>query len=245
MSSTTTFTHTPELGSRTNAKRLPNGEPAAPERDPHAVPTFDDTSLSHPDEPVLYLPPLLSLLPERFDTAPSNSPYGSLSTQTRLPDIDPASLSLHKALHAFQPVSRAYSSLPYSEAFNWEALRLPEDQEREWYCVVFRSKRKSGSDGTPLYEADRLAHEEAVRNGGLILYWYGIPDPATGMNLATCIWQSRKHAIAANSRPSHIQAMRLAAGSYEVYTLERHVLRKVKGEKGVTVEPFVSGEVGW
>lgn len=82
------------------------------------------------------------------------------------------------------------------------------------------------------------------------------------MNLATCIWQSRKHAIAgaanfpillhdlmhtfaANSRPHHIRAMMLAKDSYEVYDLERYVLRKVAGVTGVTVQPFVAGEVGW
>lgn len=40
--------------------------------------------------------------------------------------------------------------------------------------------------------------------------------------------------------------MRLAAVSYEVYRLERYVLRKNKGETGITVEPFNGvGEVGW
>ena len=112
-----------------------------------------------------------------------------------------------------------------------------------------------------LYSADRLAHEEAIRNGGvralidrllrahfsiqLILYWYGIPHPETRMNLATCIWQSRKHAIAANTRPHHINAMKLAADSYEIYALERFILRKLHGEEGITVEPFNGGEVGW
>lgn len=77
------------------------------------------------------------------------------------------------------------------------------------------------------------------------MYWYGIPNPQTGMNLATCIWQSRKHAVAANSRPHHIKAMRLAAQSYDVYSLNRYVLKKVKGEEGVTIEPYEGGDVGW
>jgi hypothetical protein len=89
-----------------------------------------------------------------------------------------------------------------------------------------------------LYAADQKAHEEAVSNGGvrmflgiafsffstshsqLIMYWYGTPHAATGINMATCVWQSREHAIAANSRPHHIQAMKLAAASYEMYDLE-------------------------
>ncbi|KAH6910428.1 hypothetical protein BKA70DRAFT_1221026 [Coprinopsis sp. MPI-PUGE-AT-0042] len=200
------------------------------DRDPHKLPSFN---LAEPSVPVLYLPPLLSSLPERFPrhdaTTSNNAP---LITATRLPDIDPASLSLHKALHHFQPVTSEYAE-------------LPEEDEREWYCVAFRSQRKAGSDGEPLYEADRLAHEEAVSNGGLIMYWYGLPNPRTGMNLATCIWQSRKHASAANSRPHHIKAMRLAALSYEVYALHRYKLVKVKGERGVTVEPYDGGDVGW
>ncbi|KAG5645213.1 hypothetical protein DXG03_006731 [Asterophora parasitica] len=241
-----TFTHPP------HPSQLSHTEPAAltvslepVERDPHDLPSFDSTSLTKPHAPVLYLPPLLSSLPDRYPSEPIPSENPPLVTETRLPDIDPASLSLHKALHHFKPLDADYANKPYPEAFNWSELVLPEDEEREWYVVVFRSKRKAGSDGGALYDADKLAHEEAVRNGGLILYWYGIPNPETGINLATCIWQSRKHAVAANTRPHHIKAMRLAAHSYEVYSLARHVLRKEKGSTGVTVEPYVDGEVGW
>ena len=79
----------------------------------------------------------------------------------------------------------------------------------------------------------------------LILYWYGIPNPVTGLNLATCIWQSRQHAIAANSRPHHVRAMRLAAASYERYELNRYRLSKRKGETTLKITPFDSGDVGW
>ncbi len=70
------------------------------------------------------------------------------------------------------------------------------------------------------------------------------PSPPQ-INLATCIWQSRKHARAAIGGPEHIKAMKLASTSYEMYTLERHVLRKKAGEEGVVVENYVDGEVGW
>lgn len=51
------------------------------------------------------------------------------------------------------------------------------------YCVVFRSKRnKRDVDiDRELYEADAKAHSEAIRHGGLLLYWYGVPDPVTGV----------------------------------------------------------------
>jgi hypothetical protein len=81
-----------------------------------------------------------------------------------------------------------YAAREYSDAFNWSELGLDEGVEREWYCVVFRSRRNKESESLSLYQADREAHEEAVKNGGLVMYWYGVPDE-TGLNLATCIWQ--------------------------------------------------------
>ncbi|QRV94116.1 hypothetical protein RhiJN_22134 [Ceratobasidium sp. AG-Ba] len=253
------------------------------ERDPHALPTFTNASLQDPTTPVLYLPPLLSALPrviqepkersantgnhdyynEYYSRAPSKGvplpklpphPDRLQPTATRLPDIDPASLSLHRALHFLKP-KEGFARLPYAEVFNWDeignayhsedGIGVKGELEREWYVVAFRSRRKAGSDSASLYEADRLAHEEAVQNGGLIMYWYGVPDPETGDNLATCVWQSRAHAVAANSRPHHIKAMRLAAASFEYYTLERHVIRRWRGVPGLEVVPYAGGEVGW
>ena len=121
---------------------------AVEEHDPHHLPTFGSTTLTAPTAPILYLPPLLSSLPPGYAQPPEHtSNYRPLTTDTRLPDIDPVSLMLHKALHKFQPTTTEYSVIPYEEAFNWSELHLPEDSEREWYCVVFRSKRKEGSDG--------------------------------------------------------------------------------------------------
>jgi hypothetical protein len=92
------------------------------------------------------------------------------------------------------------------------------------------------------------------------MYWYGTPHPTTGVNLATCIWESRAHARAANGRPHHVKAMRLAAAAYEMYALEvramrywedtqmlmmpqRYTLRKVAGEEGVRIEDY--SEASW
>jgi hypothetical protein len=152
--STITLTHPPqqadigsyELPSSISLTSSP--DPSTTQRDPHSFPSFDEKSLTEPQEHVLYLPPLLSSLPERFpsEALPLQNP--PLVTETRLPDIDPASLSLHKALHHFKPLNSSYASTDYGEAFNWSELTLPEDEEREWYAVVFRSKRKVDSDST-------------------------------------------------------------------------------------------------
>jgi len=213
--------------------------------DPHLPPSCHSNAI-HPQPPILYLPPFLSSLPEHIDIGKSlvQTPFRPIVTETRLPDIDDASLSLHKALHTFRPLTSRYANTSYKEAFNWSELSLPRNDEREWYCVAFRSKRRSGSDSKALYDADKNAHEEAIQAGGLLLYWYGVPDVETGMNLATCIWQSRKHASAANTRPHHRKAVELAARSYEVYSLERHRLVKLRGESSVFVIPYLGGDVG-
>ena len=73
------------------------------------------------------------------------------------------------------------------------------------------------------------------------MYWYGTPDSETGLNLATCVWQSRASAVAAISRPHHIRAQRQAASAYEMYELERWTLRKTAGSRYLEVVPYVEG----
>jgi hypothetical protein len=123
-----------------------SSRPLNSDRDPHLLPEFTSTSLASPTSPILYLPPLLSSLPSALTHPLPPNLNPPLQTETRLPDIDPVSLSLHKALHHFRPVSGDYAESRYDEAFNWGELLLAEDEEREWYCVVFRSKRKEGSE---------------------------------------------------------------------------------------------------
>ena len=74
------------------------------------------------------------------------------------------------------------------------------------------------------------------------MYWYGMPERGTGRNLATCIWQSRAHALAANTRPNHIRAIRVAAQSYANFQLERYTLRKTAGSRRLEVLPFDGDE---
>jgi len=210
--------------------------------DPHDPPFVGKDAPIHFDQPILYLPPLISSLPCSFPNhTHTSTDRVPKTTEARLPDIDAASLSLHRALHNFCPLTENYAATTYAEAFNWDELDLPEEDEHDWYCVAFRSIRKPGSESGPLYEADRLAHEEAIKNGGLIMYWYGTPDPETGLNLATCVWQSRASAVAAISRPHHIRAQRQAAGAYEMYELERWTLRKQAGSRYLEVLPYVEG----
>jgi hypothetical protein len=136
---------------------------------------------------LLYLPPLLSLLPSQLPPPPSSEPFSFKEpkvgyTTGRLPEIDAASVALHGALHRFRPTTEDYATELYTDAFNWDELQLPEEIEREWYAlfrpfqgregaqcqdgryiVAFRSVRAADSPSRDLYEADRAAHEEAVK----------------------------------------------------------------------------------
>ncbi|BEJ17760.1 hypothetical protein CspHIS471_0700280 [Cutaneotrichosporon sp. HIS471] len=213
---------------------------AAPVFQAHHQPPPPITSGIPHSDPILYLPPLLSRLPRAHEHLSEHS----TEFDTRLPDIDPASLFLHQALHYFRPRDGKYAAREYPDAFNWHDLALPEQVEREWYAVVFRSRRRPESSSLSLYAADRAAHVEAVMNGGLVMYWYGVPDES-GLNLATCIWQSRKHAVNAISGPKHIDAMKQARGAYETYDLERWVITKPHGQTGLIIERWDGGDVGW
>ncbi|CAD6568522.1 MAG: hypothetical protein CYPHOPRED_002686 [Cyphobasidiales sp. Tagirdzhanova-0007] len=194
-------------------------------------------------------PPLLSRLPlNLLASSTSSRPTNTRKcivgyTDNHLPAIDETSLALHFALSSFHAVNDQYATLPYTEAFNWDEIQLPLESEREWYIVAFRSVRRQDADTTLLYQADREAHEEAVAAGGLLLYWYGAVNTARH-NLATCIWQSRQYAIAANHNPKHALAAKLASATYEVYALERYILRKSKGVTRLVIEPWKGEDIG-
>ena len=156
-----------------------------------------------------------------------------------LPHPVPWSDTSATACPAFTSAStRALAQLRTS--FNWSSLpTLPSTTEpHTWYGVLFLSVRQPGSESTSFYEADRLAHEEATRSGGLIMYWYGSPNPSTGANLATCIWTSRTAAMAASALPLHQKAARYAAPSYQRYDLIRYKLVKYPTDARLRIEAW-------
>ncbi|KAJ9113980.1 hypothetical protein QFC22_005798 [Naganishia vaughanmartiniae] len=139
-------------------------------------------------------------------------------------------------------------------AFNWSTLPpLPSHIVRDYYGVLFRSTRHPPSQIRPLsshsahvatisvtpslYAADREAHEEAVRSGGLLMYWYGEPD-AQGHNVATCLWTGRDAARKASRLEKHQAAAGLAGKAYESYELVRYCVRKAAGETKVKIEAW-------
>lgn len=187
-----------------------------------------------------------------------------LYTASRLPVIDETAIYLWQALHLLKPLTADYagdfgsepiptaSGCPFAKSqsrsrtaldlvrsiLNWDSLTLPHRMQGVFYGVVFRSKRRSGSESTNLYRADKLAHEEAVASGGLLMYWYGVPDPGTGANLATCVWTSREDAVEASRLPMHRLAAVCARDAYQSFELSRYAVVKRRGEEKVRIEEW-------
>ena len=113
-------TSLPLTSSSPSSSSLPSHVRAQVLESHHHLPSV---TASIPYEPILYLPPLLSPLPPDHKHEYSIPTQQTLSSfETRLPDIDLASLVLHQALHRFAPIDEYYASTPYDEAFNWSRL---------------------------------------------------------------------------------------------------------------------------
>lgn len=123
------------------------------------------------------------------------SPYTNRSHLLDLTNLTQAQIYLAKALTILSPVTHAYATVPYTKAFNWDAVftflaaavkaGAFEWTEQFFFIVVFRSQVPPSTDRSHLAELDEGAHLEAMKSGGLFKYWFGTPD-ADGRNLATC-----------------------------------------------------------
>lgn len=125
------------------------------------------------------------------------SPYTTLPHLLDLRPLEGSERLLAKALAVLEPVREDYATSPYAEAFNWDEVidRLQslmqlsksgfEWKHQYFYIVVFRSQIPTTTDRRHLGELDQQSHAEATKSGGLLKYWYGLPDES-GRNLATC-----------------------------------------------------------
>ncbi|MCJ1382137.1 hypothetical protein MMC17_005249 [Xylographa soralifera] len=159
------------------------------------------------------------------------SPYTAPLHLLDLRTISKPNQLLAKALTLFKQVRRDYATAPYTESFNWahiiEVLRAMVDKEcaysweqQDFYIIVFRSQLPLATDRTHLAELDKLSHAGATESGGLLKYWFGVPD-IDGRNLATCIWRSRDDARKGGSGVDHVRAMRETIKLYTEWNVER------------------------
>lgn len=125
-----------------------------------------------------------------------SSPYPGPTHTLDLSRLTTPSALFARALQTLTPTSDDYATQPYEQGFDFPALfselrrLVAEDEGFEWprtdfYVVAFRSVLKEELDRQRLGLLDEKSHEEAVESGGLLKYWFGVPD-GERRNLATC-----------------------------------------------------------
>jgi hypothetical protein len=123
------------------------------------------------------------------------SPYAGPEHLLHLDTLEIQNRLMALALSSLSPARPDYATAAYQQAFDWDQVvallaTLAREQRISWkkqsfYVVEFRSKLKENIDNDRLYLLDKQSHMEATASGGLLKYWYGIPD-SERYNLATC-----------------------------------------------------------
>ncbi|OAP64016.1 hypothetical protein AYL99_03243 [Fonsecaea erecta] len=152
------------------------------------------------------------------------SPYLEPEHLLDLNTVDTPNRLLALASTQLEPASGDYATVPYEEAFDWsnfmatlKALAAKEGYRwtrQEFYVVEFRSKLKKNIDVDLLFKLDKQSHVEATQSGGLLKYWYGVPD-ADRRNLATCFWRNKEDAVNGGRGPWHKQARAAISSMYD------------------------------
>ena len=124
-----------------------------------------------------------------------SSPYAEFNHLLSLDALDLPNLCLALALTLLEPIRPDYATCEYQLAFNWShvmhsLVSLAAGAKIGWtrqtfYVVEFRSRVKQDINRELLYSLDKESHAEATASGGLLKYWYGVPDEQRN-NLATC-----------------------------------------------------------
>lgn len=168
--------------------------------------------------------------PSRFITF---SPYPDhlLDLET----LDPQTQLLARALGVFEKTRDDYATAPYIESFNFSVvidelrrLRAASPtplswEKRDYFVVAFRSQIPPTTNYGDLSSLDKAAHREATDSGGLLRYWFHLPD-ADGRNLATCLWRSPADAHKAGHGAQHRKASSSVRSLYREWRIERYRL---------------------
>ncbi|EGV63108.1 hypothetical protein PSN45_004623 [Yamadazyma tenuis] len=142
------------------------------------------------------------------------------------------------ALQSFQVTSEDYATGGYFDSFNIEdvvrearaiAARLGKPlQPFSVYIVAFRSKlfdnvRVSAEKRATLGDIDKDSHLEANISGGLLKYFFGVPDQ-DGNNLATCWWVDKDYAQRGGGGKAHRNGVKVVRSWYQKWQIEEYVL---------------------
>jgi hypothetical protein len=182
------------------------------------------------------------------------SPYPEAEHLLDLNALDLPNQLFALALTELEPATAQYATVKYEEALDWNSLMITLKSlaatyrykwtQQEFYVVEFRSKLKENIDVDLLFKLDKESHIEATASGGLLKYWYGLPDEDR-RNLATCksgvpfrpihhltmrvgFWRNKEDAIKGGRGPWHRQARAAIPGMYEQIDVKG--LRLIIGE---------------
>ena len=154
------------------------------------------------------------------------SPYPEQEHQLDLRTVDTPNRLLALALTQLEPATSEYATVRYEDALDWtalfsylKALVAKEGynwQRQDFYVVEFRSKLKLNIDVDLLFTLDKESHVEATASGGLLKYWYGVPN-SERRNLATCKYI--KVLILPNLTPSRPMAEQGRCGEWRPRTM--------------------------
>ncbi|ERT01042.1 hypothetical protein HMPREF1624_02279 [Sporothrix schenckii ATCC 58251] len=153
-----------------------------------------------------------------------------------LETLDPQTALLARALSVFDKTRDDYATAPYVQSFNFsvvidELRRLRASttsaatpwEKRDYFVVAFRSQIPPTTNYGDLSSLDKAAHREATDSGGLLRYWFHLPD-ADGRNLATCLWRSPADAHKAGHGAQHRKASSSVRSLYREWRIERYRL---------------------
>ncbi|KAI5818625.1 hypothetical protein BZA77DRAFT_306071 [Pyronema omphalodes] len=175
------------------------------------------------------------------------SPYTAFPHLLDLSTIDLPQQLLARALTIMTPLSPAYATTPYSVAFNFPSIlaRLRHLSQSinyhyppsSFYIIVFRSRVNPSTNRQDLGALDEAAHIEAIKSGGLLKYWFGVPDE-NHRNLATCVWRDREDAKRGGAGEGHRRAMERVRGLYTEWKVERLRLVVMEGARDWRTEEW-------
>lgn len=169
-----------------------------------------------------------------------SSPYHEPEHWLDLDSVDPQHRILALALQSFQNINDSYARDEYEDSFN---IPLIVDLVREYarvldypieaieaYVIAFRSSlhdhvHTSSEKRAYLCQVDKDSHREANISGGLLKYWYGVPDNTVeGRNLATCWWTNPKCAQLGGRGTAHREGVATVKGWYKYWQVEEYAI---------------------
>lgn len=181
--------------------------------------------------------PITKTLPPK---AIRSSPYHERDHWLDLETVDVPYRILALALQSFHNVHPNYAREDYHDSFNVpEIVELVRQyakvfkypiERMEAYVIAFRSSlhehvHTSSEKRAYLCQVDKDSHREANISGGLLKYWYGVPDDtAEGRNLATCWWTDSACAQRGGRGRAHREGVATVRGWYQYWQVEEYSL---------------------